>query len=107
MYRKLKRTWSHNSINYIPRLREVFPELNKIDSEELADRFIKLKLDFFTEEITPVPFYIRLTLPFAIIVLFLMFIFSPIYFLITGNWGYQISKTNPRLLNWLRSLRLY
>ena len=33
MYRKLKRTWSHNSINYIPRFREVFPELNKIDSE--------------------------------------------------------------------------
>jgi hypothetical protein len=38
MYRKLKRTWSHNDANYIPKFRETFPELNKISSEEMCDR---------------------------------------------------------------------
>ena len=106
MYRKLKRTWSHNDLNYIPKFRELFPELSKVDSEKLADRFIELGLDFYTEEKTTVKPLIRLTLPFAIIVMILMFIFIPINFLITGNWGYSISKSNPRLLNWFRSLRL-
>jgi len=106
MYRKLKRTWSHNDLNYIPKFRELFPELSKVDSEILADRFIELGLDFYTEEKTAVKPLIRLTLPFAIIVMILMFIFIPINFLITGNWGYSISKSNPRLLNWFRSLRL-
>ena len=36
IYRKLKRTWSHNDLNYIPRFRETFPELKKVSSEELA-----------------------------------------------------------------------
>ena len=44
--------------------------------------------------------------PFALIIMALMFIFIPINFLITGNWGYSISKINPILLNWFRSLRL-
>lgn len=106
MYRKLKRTWSHNDLNYIPKFRELFPELQKVDSETLADRFIDLGLDFYTEVKTPVKPLIRLTLPFALIVMLLMFIFIPINFLFTGNWGYSISKSNPRLLNWFRSLRL-
>lgn len=106
MYRKLKRTWSHNDLNYIPKFRELFPELSKVDSEELADRFIDLGLDFYTEVRTPAKLLARLTLPFALIVMFLMFVFIPINFLITGNWGYSISKSNPKLLNWFRSLRL-
>lgn len=50
IYRKLKRTCSHNDANYIPRLKEVFPELKKIDSEELRDRFIEMKMDFYYEK---------------------------------------------------------
>ena len=106
MYRKLKRTWSHNDLNYIPKFRELFPELSKVDSEKLADRFIELGLDFYTEQKTDVKPLIRLTLPFAVIVMVIMFIFIPINFLITGNWGYSISESNPRLLNWFRSLGL-
>lgn len=106
MHRKLKRTWSHNDANYIPRFKELFPELSKVDSEKLADRFIELGLDFYTEEKTPVSFITRFTLPFALITMTLMFIFIPVNFLITGNWGYSISKSNPVLLNWFRSLRL-
>jgi hypothetical protein len=106
MYRKLKRTWSHNDANYIPKFRETFPELSKVDSEELANRFIDLGLDFYTEIKTPVKLLTRLTFPFALTIILLMFAFIPIHFIITGNWGYSISKSNPRLLNWFRSLRL-
>ncbi|WP_222621511.1 hypothetical protein [Flavobacterium muglaense] len=107
MYRKLKRTWSHNDANYIPRFKEVFPELSNINSDDLADRFIDLKMDFYTEVKTPVNLYTRFTLPIALVVILLMFIYLPINFFITGNWGFTISKSNPKLLNWLRSLRLY
>lgn len=105
MYRKLKRTWSHNDLNYIPKLKKVFPELSKIDSEEMADRFIELGLDFYTEEKTPVPLWLRLTMPFALLIMILMFIAIPINFLIIGQWGYSLSEKN-RLLNWFRSLKL-
>lgn len=107
MYRKLKRTWSHNDLNYIPRLKEVFPELSKLSSEELCDRFIDMKMDFYCEELTPVNIWTRLTLPFAVLFLFFMFLFTPINFLFTGNWGYSLGKSNPKILNWFRSLRIY
>lgn len=105
VYRKLKRTWSHNDINYIPNFKKVFPELNKISSEELCDRFIDLKLDFYQEEIKPVKLSTRLTLPFAIILILLMFITLPIKFIITGTWSYSLGEKNL-ILNWFRSLKL-
>jgi len=105
MYRKLKRTWSHNDANYIPKFREVFPELNKVSSEEMCDRWIELGADFFTDEKTPVKTWIRFTLPFAIILMFLMLLGMPFVFLITGHWRYPLSEKN-RILNWFRSLRL-
>jgi hypothetical protein len=106
VYRKLKRTWSHNDLNYIPKFKELFPELKLVDNEELADRFIDLGLDFYTEVKTPVKFITRLTLPFALITIIVMFIFLPINFILTGQWGYALSKSNPRILNWFRSLHL-
>ena len=106
MYRKLKRTWSHNNLNYIPNFKKVFPELSKINSEEMADRFIDLGLDFYTEEEVPVNLLTRLSLPFALIVMMLMLIWLPINYLITGKWGYSINTSNPSLFNWLRSLGL-
>lgn len=71
----------------------------------MADRFIELGLDFYTEEKTPVPIWLRLTMPFAFIVMLLMLIGTPINFLITGNWGYSLGEKN-RLLNWFRAVRL-
>ncbi len=106
IYRKLKRTWSHNDLNYIPKFKELFPELKNVDNEELADRFIELGLDFYTEIKEPVKFITRLTLPIAILVMIIMLLFIPFNYIITGNWGYSISKTNPKLLNWFRSLKL-
>lgn len=105
LYKKLKRTWSHNYSNYIPRFRETFPELSKLTPEEMADRWINLDLEFYSEVPTPVPLLIRLSLPLAILIMLLMLIMLPIVFLATGNWHYPLGD-NCYLLNWFRSLRL-
>ena len=67
VFRKLKRVWSHNDMKYIPKFTETFPELNKVSSEEMCERWISLGIDFYTEEKTEVKGWIRLTLPFALI----------------------------------------
>lgn len=105
VFRKLKRVWSHNDMNYIPKFRETFPELNKVSSEEMCDRWISLGIDFYTEEKTEVKGCIRLTLPFALILFVLMIIGLPFAFIITGKWSYGNGK-NSRILNWFRQLRL-
>lgn len=105
MYRKLKRVWSHGYANYIPNFDKVFPELKKITSEEMCDRFRELGLEFYAEKQTPVKPLIRITMPFAIALMLLMFVGIPFVFLITGKWSYPLSDKN-RILNWLRSLRL-
>jgi len=89
----------------MPNFKKVFPELKHVSSEEMADRFIELGLDYFTETKTPVKPIVRLTLPFALLTMLLMLIGLPITFLITGNWGYSLNEKN-RLLNWFRMLRL-
>jgi hypothetical protein len=105
IYRKLKRTCSHGYINHMPKFKKVFPELSNIDSEEMANRFIELGMDFYYEEKKPVSFWMRLTLPLALIVMLLMYGFLPISFLIRGKWSYSLGEKN-RLLNWFRSLKL-
>jgi hypothetical protein len=104
IYRKLKRTWSNNYA-YLPQLKKVFPELSKLDSEELCDRLIELKMDFYYEEKTPVKGWLRITLPFALVLMLLMFLVSPIVFMITGKWGYSLGEKN-RIFNWFKSLHL-
>ena len=105
LFRKLERTWSHNDANYIPGFKKVFPELNKLSSEDMCDRWIKLGFDFYVDKQAPVRFWIRFTLPIAIVVMLIMFLLMPVAFFITGRWGYSLSKKN-RLLNWFRELRL-
>ncbi len=103
MYRKLRRIWSHNDMNHIPEFRKLFPELNNVSSEEMCDRWVSLGIDFYTNEETPVPFILRLTLPFAVIVFLLMFLFLPIMFIFTGKWGYGYSEHN-RIFNWFNAI---
>ena len=105
VFRKLKRVWSHNDMNYIPKFRETFPELNKVSSEEMCDRWVSLGIDFYTEEKTEVSGWIRLTLPFALILFVLMFIGLPFVFIITGKWSYG-NGDKSRILNWFRALKL-
>lgn len=106
MYRKLKRTWSHGDLEYIPRFRETFPELKKLNNEELCNRFRKLNLNFYYEEQTPVNLWVRFTLPFAIVLMILMLISLPFVFILTGSWHYPHTKKDI-ILNWFRSLRLF
>jgi len=105
VYRKLKRVWSHNDMNYIPKFRETFPELNKVSSEEMCDRWISLGIDFYTEEKVEVSIWMRLTLPFALTLMLLMIIALPVVFIVTGKWNYSLGEKN-RILNWFRALRL-
>ena len=104
IYKKLKRTRTFGYAEYIPNLREVFPEIAIIDDEDLARRFKELKLDFYHEVETPVNPLIRLTLPFAVLLLLGTIVSSPIKFIITGSWSYDI--TDSVVYNWFKSLRL-
>jgi|AntRauMFilla1563_2_1112583.scaffolds.fasta_scaffold01064_4 hypothetical protein len=105
LYRKLKRTWSHGYLNHIPNFKKTFPELSKLDSQELCNRFIELNVEFFSEIKTPVTFWLRLTMPFAFVLMMLMLLSLPFIFLITGRWSYPLSENN-RILNWFRAVGL-
>lgn len=107
LYIKLKRTWSHNEADtrLTYKFREVFPELGKISIEELTDRLIDLKLDFYSEVNSEPKSWNRFTLPFAIILAILMFIYMPLNFMVKGRWGYDFGKEN-RIYNWFKSLKL-
>lgn len=105
LYKKLKRTWSHGYANYIPRMREVFPELSKLSNEEMCDRWIALDIEFYTIKEIPVKWWIRLTLPFALLFMLLLMFMLPIYFIVTGTWGYDFTNKN-KIYNWFKSLKL-
>lgn len=100
---KLNRVFSDNWF-YIPNFKETFPELKHLTNGELASRFKKLNLRFYEEKEVAVNKWVRLTLPFALIIMLLMFLFLPIWYMVTGRWTYSIDK--GRLYNWIRSLRL-
>ena len=106
MFRKLKRTHTHGYGNYIPNFDNIFPELNKVSSEEMCERWQKLGVVFYTEKLTPVKPFVRITLPFAILLLLLMVIGMPFLFLITGSWKYSFSN-NSKIYNWFRELKLF
>ena len=86
LYRQLKKVWAHDHMDYILKFRKIFPELNQLSNKEMCDRWKSLNIDFYNERLKPVNPLLRLTLPFAILVLLLMFMGLPIVFLITGNW---------------------
>lgn len=103
LYRKLKRVWSHNDMNYIPRFFDVFPELRHLSSGQLRDRFADLGLDFYSKEECGVKWYVRLTLPLAVLVMLTMVILMPVNFLFTGKWSYGFSDRNF-IRNWFEML---
>jgi len=105
LFRKLERVWSHNDMNYIPKFRETFPELNKVSSEEMRHRWVSLGVDFYTEKQTNISLWIRLTLPFALILMIIMFVLAPFLFVLTGMWGYNLGQKNL-IINWFRALHL-
>ena len=98
---KLKRTWSHNDLNYIPGFKEKFPELKHLSSEELCDRFSELNVNFFEEIEVKEKLWIRITLPIALVLTVTMFLLIPIKYIITGSWYYQLRNT-PFVYNWFK-----
>ena len=103
MFRKLRRVWSHNSYSYIPKFQETFPELRNVSYEDMCDRWQSLKIDFYTEEETDAKWWVRLTLPLALIVVILMLIGLPFHYIFTGKWSYSLGDKS-RVLNWFRSI---
>lgn len=105
LFKKLNRVSSNGYLHHIPNFDKQFPELSKIGSEEMADRFRNLGVHFYTERKEPVNKLIRFTLPFAFIMIVLMYIGLPIWFVISGTWGYPMGQKNI-ILNWFNALRL-
>ena len=105
IFKKLKRVWSHNEMNYIPKFRETFPELNKVSREELCNRWIALGIEFYTEEEKEINSWIRITLPLALIVWVLMFVSLPFKYMATGVWGYNIGNKGF-VYNWFAALQM-
>ena len=103
IYRKLKRVWSHNEMNDIAEFRKMFPELDHISREEMFNRWLSLGIDFYTEEEDSASALIRLSLPFAFILIALMFLSLPFVFIFTGKWGYGFSEENW-IYNWFDAL---
>ena len=83
-------------------LKNIFPELNKLNSDEIENRLRKSDIEIFTETKRPVKWWIRLTLPFAVIVWIILFVGLPITFIVRGEWGYKID----RIMNWFKQLGL-
>jgi len=104
IYKKLKRTWSQGFSN-ISAFTKEFPELSDIDNDEIICRLKALGWRFYTVDTQKVPWYIRITLPFAITLFLLMFLSLPLHFMITGRWKYKYSNKNF-MVNWFRMLKL-
>lgn len=107
IYRELKRVWSNGypTYSFMTKFKEKFPELSKIDSEELKVRFSELNMDFYCEKETRVNGFIRLTLPFAMACIFLMFMTLPITFMITGRWSFPVGE-GSKTHNWFKALKI-
>lgn len=105
IFRKLKRVWSYGEMDYIPKFRETFPELCKVSNEELCTRWKKLNIEFYSEENVTVKGWIRLSLPFAVLLFIVMLIGLPFVFIITGKWSYG-NGNKSIILNWFRALHL-
>lgn len=65
------------------------PLLNNIDIDELDKIISKLPYDFYKkDEAIKVNIWLRLTLPFVLVVMILLIVFMPIKFIFTGRWRY-------------------
>lgn len=99
----MKTFWKYHTVDYFfvaLELKKRIPELKNTDAEWVVDHLRGSNLLFFKQEKTPVPFYVRLTLIPAIIVMTVLTIFLPVNYIITGQWGYNWLW----LKNWFTSL---
>ena len=74
--------------------------LKDISVDTLEKFFNDNNLAIVEESRKKVPFYIRLTLPFAMLVYVILVVTSPFWFIITGNWWYK----SFFITNWFSAL---
>jgi len=84
-------------------LKKCIPKLKNEDTNDLVDDLRGSNLSFVMIESVKKPFWVRLSLPFGIIVFLLLFITLPIKFMITGSWSYKWMW----LQNWFSALGFY
>lgn len=83
-------------------LRSEIPELKNVDIWKLENVINNLPIEFYKEDSVVTKWYIRLTLPVALLVMLLMLIFCPIKYIFTGSYGYKILFVR----NWIKALGL-
>ena len=81
-------------------LKKYLPELKGSYVDDIENHLRGSGLGIVKEESVPRPIWARLSLPFALVFLLLLFVTMPIKFMITGTWGYKWQW----LSNWFRSL---
>lgn len=81
-------------------LKRAIPELKDSDTDRLASYIRSSKLNFYEQEKAPTSRWMRITLPFGLIAMLILFILMPINYMIVGQWGYKWRW----LTNWLRAL---
>ncbi len=74
------------------KLQECIPQLKKCNPNDLVDDLRGSRLSFIRKVQKPTPVWIRLTLPFGIILIFLAFLSLPFKFMLTGSWTYKSIK---------------
>ena len=82
-------------------LKKCIPELKNVDADDITDHLRGTGLGIVSTESVPKPFWVRLSLPFGLILLVFLLITSPIKFMLTGTWGYKVQW----LSNWFTALR--
>jgi hypothetical protein len=100
---------SYTKINYYDfslilkdRLKDEIPQIINISSDDIANYMRGSGLIIYKMSNNKVPFYIRITLPFAIITMILMLLLLPVNFIFTGRWRYNIEF----IASWFRKFKL-
>jgi len=81
-------------------LKKSIPELQKLPADDIENYLRGLDMVFYYREKVNTSVLIRLTLPFAFILMIILFVLTPINYIITGHWGYKMKW----LANWFSAL---
>lgn len=81
-------------------LQRRIPELNKVQTDKIVDHLRGSGMFVVRKRLVESTFWVRFTMPFALIVLIFLLIITPIKYIITGKWGYD----NKSIANWFRSV---
>ena len=81
-------------------LKKHLPQLKGTSVDEITSHLRGSGLGIVSEYSKPKPFWVRLSLPFGLILMLLLLITLPIKFMLTGTWGYKWEWMS----NWFRAL---